>query len=218
MGKWVEEYCDCPNRVRLPHSNYDSDRPHRGKERLTKEEEKELEEWNEKVCNMFQCGHRNGVAFEFWPGDIVLLGILISDIFDDERDKFDLFVKVGDWRCYDDELLLIPPDEAAQWKLQVEELQKALNDLGNLPKGLIEKLILEFFRTDQNITIDLEARLNEAADAMPPSLVENLKQNVRESRLSELESSARRISETLKYTADLCDVSIQTRNPIRMLW
>lgn len=121
MGSWAEVYCDCLNRVRLPQSHYHFDRPHYKKSQLTKKEREEIEEWKQTTQDMFQCGHRNGMAVEFGPGDIILLGKLIGSIFRHDPGAFEVFIKVGDWRCYENELLLIKPDEAAlsgKWKLK----------------------------------------------------------------------------------------------------
>lgn len=102
--------------------------------------------------------------------------------------------------------------------MEVEELQRALTGLNNLPNSKIEKLIVEFFRTNLGGTSALEARIDEAADRMSASVVSNLKRNVQESRLNDLEEATQKILMALKHTEQLCDASVRTGNPIRMLW
>lgn len=218
MGKWAEVHCVCPNRVPLPDSDEDFSRPYRNKRRLTKYERKEIEEWERTTKNMFECGHRSGVAIEFWPGDIIQLGNLIGSIFREEGSTFEVFTKVGDWRQYDDELLLIQPDEAALWQMEIKEIQRALQGCGNLPKDKLERLILEFFRIELGSRINLEERLNKVAAEMPFASIESLKRNVQQSKRPDIESTVEQITEALRDAAKLCCASIATGNPIRLMW
>ena len=218
MGKWAEVHCDCPNRVPLAGSDFYFDKPHRNKRRLTRKEREELEEWERTTKNMFACGHRSGVVIEFSPGDIIHLGNLLGSIFRDESSTFEVFAKVGDWRCYEDELLLIQPDEAGLWLMEIEEIQRAFQGFGNLPQDKIERLLLEFYRDDLGSRLDLERRLDEAAAKMPFARVVPLKRNVQQSKRPDLESTVENIIEALTDAAKLCHASIRTGNPIRLLW
>lgn len=189
--------------------------PHRKKRRLTKKQSEDVAEWERTTKNMFACGHRNGVVIEFWPGEIIELGNTIGRIF---AIGFDIFKRVGDWRCYCDELLLIEPDEAQAWLMEIEELQRALDGKGNLPQQKIEDLISEFFRHDLGVRIDLERRLHEVAAQMPFASVNALKQNVQQSEQPSIESTIQKIAEALADADRLCRASIETGNAIRLLW
>ena len=182
MGKWAEVDCRCPNRRPLP----DSDlmfQPHRNKRRLNKRERAEVAEWERTTKNMYECGHRNGAVLQFWPGNFIHVGDLIGRIFKKEHETFPIFIRAGDWRCYTDELLLIPSDEAQMWLLEIEEIQRALEGAGNLPNEKIRAFVTEFCREDPD-----------------------------------LESSLKKLHEALADAARLCHASIETRNPIRLLW
>lgn len=217
MGKWAEVHCDCPNRIPLAGSDFYFDKPHRNKHRLTKKEKDEVEEWERTAKNMFACGHRNGVVIEFSPGDIIRFGNVLDSIFRDERGTFEVFAKVVDWRRYEDELLLIPPDEAGLWLMEIEEIQGALQGFGNLPQDKIEALQLEFYRDDFGSGLDLERRVDKAAK-MPFAPVVPLKRNMEQSKRPDLESTVEKFTEALADAAKLCHASLETRNPIRLLW
>src|SRR5688500_14898627 len=172
MGKWAEVQCACPNRKPVPGSDFMVGKPHRNKRRLTKKQSDEVAEWERTTRNMYECGHRDGVVVEFWPGDIVNLGDIIGGIFED---GFEIFKRAGDWRCYEDELLLIPPDESQLWLLEIDEIQRALDGAGNLPQQKVERLILEFLRRNLGVRNDLERRLDEVTAQMPFARLNALK-------------------------------------------
>ena len=218
MGKWAEVHCNCPDRVPLPGSDFYFGAPHRNKRRLTKKEREEVEEWKRTTKNMFECGHRSGVVIEFWPGDIIHLGNLIGSLFRDESATFEVFAKVGDWRCYEDELLLILPDEAALWLLEIDEIGRGLSGFGNLPQGKMERLILEFFRDDLGSRLALVRQLDEVGAKMPFAPTVPLKRNVQQSKRPDIESTVEKISEALGDAAKLCRASMEIGNPIRLLW
>lgn len=144
MGKWAEVYCNCPNRAPRPNSDFFS-RPHRNKRRLTTIQKKEVAEWEQTTEGQYECGYQNGAIIELWPGNIIQLGSLIDDIFSDIK-MFEIFPRLGDWRCYSDELLLVTPDEAMLWQLEIEELQQAWQGVGRLPRSKVEKLFIEINR------------------------------------------------------------------------
>lgn len=190
-------------------------RPHRNKRRLTKKQSEDVAEWERTTKNMVECGHRSGVVIELWPGEIVNLGNIIGRIF---PIGFDIFKRVGDWRSYDDELLLIEPDEAQAWLIEIKELQRALDGQGDLPQQKIEGLISEFFHHDLGVRIDLERRLDEVAAQMPFAGVNALKQNLQQSEQPNFESAIQKIAEALADAARLCRAGIETGNAIRLLW
>lgn len=218
MGKWAEVHCVCPNRVRVPGSDFYFDQPHRGKRRLTKKEKADVEEWERTTKSMFECGHRNGMIVEFSPGAIVHLGNLIGSIFRNEKGTFEVFAKVGDWRCYEDELLLIQPDEADLWLMEIEEVQRALQGRGNLPQDNIAKLILDFYRDDLGSRVDLERRLDEVVEKTFSSPVMQIRRNVQQLKKPDIESTVEKIAGALTDAGKLCRASLETRNPIRLLW
>ena len=206
MGKWAEVQCTCPNRTPIPGSDPMLDRPHRRKHRLTKREQAEVEEWKQTTENMFACGHRSGVVIEFWPGDIIHLGSLLES-------TFEVFAKVGDWRCYEDELLLIQPDEARVWLKEIEELQRALESTDKR-----DDLVSKYYRDDFRARLDLEDRLDHVEAEMPFAPIVPLKRNVQQTKRPDIESTIEAINEALNDAAKLCQASIETGNPIRLLW
>jgi hypothetical protein len=208
MGKWAEVDCDCANRTPLPGSEFFHE-PYGNKRWLTRREREEVEEWERTTKDMYACGHRNGVVIELGPDHIIHLGYLIGSIFKDLGNAFEVFVKVGDWRCNEDELLLIPPDEAALWLLEIEELQRAIQRLGDLPKNKVDKLIVEYYQDELSLRLDLKERLNR---------IVLLKQNLLQSPRPDLDSTIETIQEALADAAELCQASIRTGNAIRLLW
>lgn len=215
MGKWAEVQCACPNRKPLPGSDFMFGKPHRNKHRLTKKEAEEVAEWERTTRNMYECGHRDGVVIEFSPGEIINLGDIIRGIFED---GFEIFKRAGDWRCYEDELLLIQPDESELWLMEIDEIRRALDGAGNLPPQKIERLILEFLRRDLGARSDLARRLDEVSAQIPFAGLNALKENVAQSEQPTVESTIKKIDEALADVARLCRASIETRNPIRLLW
>lgn len=164
---------------------------------------------------MFECGHRSGLVIELWPGEIVYLGYLIGRVFEGE---FEIFARAGDWRCYDDEELLIKPAEAELWLMEIDEFERALNGFGNLPHEKLNKVIVEFFRDELGREHELKARLDEIAANMPFAPINTLRANIEQSGLPDLESTINKIKEALTDATRLCRAGIETCNPIRLLW
>lgn len=218
MGKWAEVHCNCINRTPVPNSDFLFGKPHRHKRRLTKMEKQEADEWERTTKNMYECGHRGGALIELCPGAIIRLGDVIGHIFPDTGNTFEIFTRVGYWRCYEDELLLITPDEASLWLLEIDEIQRAIHGLGNLAVKRMEKLLLEFHREELGMSVELEKRLDKAAKEMPFSPVVGIKRNVQQSRRPDIESTSEKIIKALTDAAILCQASIRTGNPIRLLW
>jgi hypothetical protein len=218
MGKWVEVQCNCKNRTPIPNSDFLFGRPHRKKRRLTNREKQEVEEWERTTMNMYECGHRSGVLIEFWPGDIIRLGSLVAGILYDTTNNFEVFTKVGDWRCYDDELLLISPGEAHLWLIEIDEVRLGLRGVNNLPTERVERLVVEFYRVELGSRIDLENRLDQIQEEMPMARIAGLRRNVQQSRWPDMESAIEKIETALRDAANLCDTSIECGNPIRLLW
>lgn len=167
---------------------------------------------------MFECGHRSGLIIELSPGDIIHLGSLLGSLFRDDSGTFEVFAKVGDWRCYEGELLLIHPEEVGLWLIEIEEVQRALQGFGILPSEKIERLILEFYRDALGSRLDLEGRLDEAMEKMPSGPIIQMRRNVQQLTKPDTELTLEKITEALANAGNLCRASIETRNPIRLLW
>ena len=124
MGKWCEVKCDCPDREPLPgsrHPDYDSYRRHfPGRVRPR-------EEWEEKIRGMYKCGHRDGVLVQFWPGDLLKIGLALEAAYRERPEYFELFRRISNWRNYEDEHLTLSPEEAPLWRLEIEQLQGYLS-------------------------------------------------------------------------------------------
>jgi hypothetical protein len=216
MGRWAEVQCTCLNRTPLPGSDPISDRPHRKKQRLTKKQKAEVEEWEQTTMDMFACGHRRGVVIEFWPGNIIHLGHLLGTIFPDST--FEVFTKVGDWRCYEDELLLIQPAEADRWLGEIEEIQRAFEGAGNLPADKLDDLVSAYYRDEFGARLSLEARLKQAEAEMPFASIAFLKRNLQQTKIPDMESTIETIMEALQGATKLCHASMETGSAIRLLW
>lgn len=216
MGKWAEVECVCPNRVRLPKGDPLFDRPYvHNRRRLSEKEKAEVEEWKRTTENMFACGHRNGLVIELAPSGIIQLGRLLAKIF--TGNEFEVFAKVGNTRNYEDELLLVQPQEAELWLLEIGELRRAFEGAGNLPYESLESQVLALYRDDLSDRLSLEARLNEVERKMPSSAVSALKQNVQKFKSPDIESTHEKIIEVLQAAEKLCRASIETGSPIRMM-
>ncbi len=101
MGRWCEIKCNCPNRIPI--------------DPVIKE-------------GAYYCGHKAGLCFEIWPGDLFAIGYALEFAFRDRRNEFELFIKVGNWRAYHDERLAFSLEEVALWQLEIEQLQKYLSN------------------------------------------------------------------------------------------
>jgi hypothetical protein len=117
MGKWVEVRCNCPNRVPR---RLDPSRP-----------------WD----LTYDCGHRDGVLFQFWPGYLYQTACFLKSLLKDYPDvwrSFEVFSKLEQWPR-GDECLEITADEAVGFQLELEELQKLENGTSTLPYQVIRK-------------------------------------------------------------------------------
>jgi len=217
MGRWTEVHCACADRIPLPRSGSQHE-PYGGKKHLSGRERMEREEWKATTRHMYACGHRNGVLVEFWPGSILRLGALIRSIFGDESDTFEILVRISDWSRYEDELLLLTPDEASLLRMEVAELQRALDGSRDLPRNRVEKLISEFLRAEMELRLTLADRIERVGVRVPFARVVLLMQNVLASQQPDTEAAHQTIKDALANTEALCRASIATDNPIRMLW
>ena len=124
MGKWCEIKCNCPDREPLPGSewhDYGMYRKHfTGRVRPP-------EEWEEKIKGMYRCGHRDGAFIQFWPGDLLKIGLALEAAYRERPEYFEIFRRITNWRNYEDEYLALSPDEAALWQMEIEHLQRYLS-------------------------------------------------------------------------------------------
>jgi hypothetical protein len=217
MGKWAEVKCDCLNRVRLPGGAYE-DRPHRGTYPLSESESKDVADWELTKKDMFECGHRNGLIYEFWPGDVILAGNLIAEIFSEAESSYEILIKVGDWRCYEDEVLELSPSDAARWLTEIQRLSNALHDLHGSCGRQVMQLVQRFLRYERDEIAELNQNLEEAREQMSTDAFNSLSQNVQDQGTPDLVSTIQKIMEALDHAERICRASLQTRNPIRMLW
>lgn len=98
MGKWSQVKCNCPNRVPVAGGFYK---------------------------RVYECGHKRGMLFQIWPGNLFDVGRLLKDMFrhDPEYAKsFSTFIKIARFENYDDEYLELNGEERELWQLEIEEL------------------------------------------------------------------------------------------------
>lgn len=213
MGKWAEVPCICADRVPIRGSDPQFDRPHRNKRRLTKKQKQEVDEWQRTTEGMYRCGHRNGMVVELWPGDIIEISHLIAEAFHDDHLALHVFRKVGDWRSYKDDLLLIPPGEAEVWLLGLKRLMQAFRDT---PHVFARRLLCKVLEREMSQREDLRSRLNQLAGSF--AAVGWLKENAQLSEAANPDSTSIRILNALADAARLCSTSSETGSPILLHW
>lgn len=98
MGKWCEVKCNC-------HTNR-PDETGAQKESIN-------------------CVHR-GIYLQFWPGDLLTVGLALTEIFGKKDTEFTIFPKIANWRNYDDEYLCLSPEERDLWELEIVQMQQYL--------------------------------------------------------------------------------------------
>ena len=171
MGKWCEVKCDCPNRGPLRGSqwlNYNEYQKYEKGPRLAKS----IEEWEEKVKGMYECGHRDGAFFQVWPGDIFKIGFALEAAFKDRPSQFEIFRRIADLRNYDDGCLGLVPEEAKLWELEIEELKRFLS--GEEFLGWHEKEVFqEKFKENDMPDEDIESTLEDAIKLCEASALTN---------------------------------------------
>jgi hypothetical protein len=79
-------------------------------------------------------------------------------------------------------------------------------------------LIQEFYRDVLGSRLQLEANLDEIAAKMPMARVVPLKRNAQQSKRPDVESTVEKITKALTDAVMACEASIETGNPIRLLW
>ena len=219
MGKWSQVRCNCHNRIPLPKSSW-HDLPNRNQRRkkLSPKQKKEIAAW-EDIEGMCECGHRDGILIQLYPGEIVKLGFAIEKVFGNDL-LFEIYPRVGDWHNYFsegfDEELQISPAEAELWLMEAVELELAFLDQGNIPYKQVRQLI--------NILHYREARSDRSLDRYFESVAEmgftktlELLNNLNDLRISR-DSILERQFVAISRTKELCQAAIESGNPIEMLW
>jgi hypothetical protein len=127
MGRWCEVKCNCPNRKPLTGSNwldYSDYCKYQKKPWLAKT----LEEWEEKVKQMYECGHRDGMLIQFSPGDLLGISYALEEAYKKHSAHFEVFRKIGQPHNYNDELLILSTDEVFLWQMEIEQLRRYLSE------------------------------------------------------------------------------------------
>lgn len=88
------------------------------------------EKWLNEVYGQFECGHKNGMIFELWQGDLMKIAYAVKAAFKDQIEKFEIFNKIIQIDEYFDETFLLTPDEAELLKLEIEEIQNLAKTQG----------------------------------------------------------------------------------------
>ena len=220
MGKWSQVCCNCHNRIPLPKSSW-RDRPYRNScpQKLSPKKRREIEAWKNKIEGMYECGHRDGMLVQFGPIGIIKLGFVLKKVFADDF-LFEIYPRVGDWRNYFspnfDEELHISSEEAELWMMEAIELEQAFLSQGNVSYDKIQQVINILFsrkvETDGAYKQRLEALKGRGFIRIVPFL-ESL-DDATISRNSFLKEQFVAIAETKR----LCQASIESGNPIEMLW
>jgi hypothetical protein len=99
MGKWCEVKCNCQtNRADGARAQKES----------------------------INCVHQ-GIYLQFWPGDLLTIGLVLPEIFGKRNTEFTIFPKIANWRNYDDEYLCLSSDEVQLWELEIIQLKLYLS-------------------------------------------------------------------------------------------
>ncbi len=77
---------------------------------------------------------------------------------------------------------------------------------------------MEFCRDDLGSRFNLESRLEEAAEKTLSSPVIQMKRNLQQLKRPDIETTLEKVIEALTDATKLCRASIETGNPIRLLW
>lgn len=143
MGRWCEVKCDCLDREPVPGSELLDFRVFRKRfgGRIRSEAE-----WREDVQGMYKCGHRDGVLFQSWPGDLHKIGWALEAVYREQPDEFKIFRRVSDCRNYEDEDISLNIDQVCLWQLEIEQIRRYVVDedyMGWDEKALFIKALAE---------------------------------------------------------------------------
>jgi hypothetical protein len=158
MGRWCEVKCNCPIRKPLPGSNwldYSDYCKYIEKPRLAKT----IEEWEEKVKGMYECGHREGTLIQFAPSDLLTVSDALEQAYNKQSEQFEVFRRISQPSNYEDEYLALFQDAVTLWQMEIEQLQRYLLEeefMGYHERETFEKELTERKLLYGNIQVTLE--------------------------------------------------------------
>jgi hypothetical protein len=126
MGRWCRVKCDCPNRKTVSGSglaSYSDYCKYIKKPRAAKTPE----EWEEKVREMYECGHQDGCLLQFAPGGLLKISYALERAYKKQPDQFEIFRKIGQPDNYKDEHLALSKEQIILWQMEIEQLKNYLS-------------------------------------------------------------------------------------------
>lgn len=220
MGKWSQVRCNCSNRIPMPNSDLHN-QPHRQRslKNMTNKQKIEVEEWRENIQNMYECGHRDGMLVQFWPGEIMKLGLILGRMFTDKPLTFEIFTMVGNTQNYFSEevgeTLYLNSQEVELWLMEVDEFERSLLGHGNLPYQKLMKIIRQLYQDEakfyNHLKNHLESMKEQGMNRIVP-LLENL--NNEQKSLEDIQTKQFDVLENVKK---LCVASLESGNPIELM-
>ena len=103
--------------------------------------------------------------------------------------------------------------------MEIEEILRSLNGEGGLPQEKLEELVREAYVVEVQSVSDIQQRLDRDAERIPFSRVVSLRMDFQQRvRKPDVQSTHERIVKALSDAARLCRASVETGNPIRLLW
>ncbi len=215
MGKWAEVPCACANRIPVEGSDPDFDRPHRRKHRLSKRQQQEVEDWKRTTENMYRCGHRNGMAIELWPGDIIELSRCVAESFDAWIHR-EIFAKVGDFRSYEGELLRLTSQEARNWLAGLTFLQERCSGRAGFDQDPLSKVLTCVLMKEAASQANMGIAFKGVEGTF--AAVGRLRPGAAESQPPTFEAAQNKIAEALRDAIKLCRASMNTGTPLSFHW
>ena len=215
MGKFAQVRCNCPNRIPMEGSDWNS-QPYKNRhhKKLSARQRGDLEIWKQNLLNMYECGHREGMLVQIGTDEIIKLGFVLTTIFQEDSLRFEIYAKISDWHNYflDDfnEEFHISPQETELWLMELEELEKALLGHENLPYPKVQQLITLMYESKVNSHNALRKRLKS------PGLISLLK-NLDKEPLP-LDDYLNELLKVLEWAKQLCKEGIDSGNPIEFFW
>ena len=166
MGKWCEVKCDCADREPVSRSDRSFAEPFLRRRRPTALQRRARQDWFETVEGMYKCGHRHGRLVETWPGHLLEIGWALDAAYRERPGHFEVFRRISDSRNYADEYLALPPDAAALWRLEIEQLQRYLSaeeHMGFTERETFDRALAKCSHEDIQKALEEALRLCEAS-------------------------------------------------------
>ena len=163
------------------------------------------------------CIHVNGNLIETSPGHLLAVGALLNSIFRDSPGLFEIYPRIADPNQYADERLEIDVEGAALWKLETGLIRKALAGVGGLPYQKVEKLVQEWNRNECTTYEATRERLHAAQSKAPTAGLLKLANDL-QPREPTATVAVGNLFKALDDADNLCDASIETGQPVELLW